>query len=243
MGKKLVSLNVHKASIALFTAAITLFSGFPEAAHCDTVFVNFDDVSSTNTSGEPVAGSTFAAHGIALASCICPNSLSLGSTITLSGIDQRILLISNANSVSSPNLIGAMQGANGETSTNDILFSFAGPVSSIQVATDDSSETGQIVRLLALDPTENPWEFEVVGLAEGLDNATTSPANLLTINLGTNAFSFALFQVTTEYEGIDNLTYVPTPEPKQCLSVILPTAMFAVSLRKRLQRRRMPPMY
>jgi len=92
-------------------------------------------------------------------------------------------------------------------------MSFAAPIFSIQITTDDASETGELIRLLALEPTENPWEFTVIGISEGMDSATSNPANQLSIDLGTKSFSYALFQVTTESEGFDNLTFVPAPEP------------------------------
>ena len=59
---------------------------------------------------------------------------------------------------------------------------------------------------VAVAPTGNPNEFQVIAVAEAFDNATTSPGNLLSL-AGLPPFSFAIFQTTTEQEGFDNLNF------------------------------------
>ncbi len=69
-----------------------------------------------------------------------------------------------------------------------------------------------MIRLIAVAPTGNPNEFQVIAGAEASDNATTSPGNLLSLT-GLPPFSFAIFQTTTEQEGFDNLNFTTVPEP------------------------------
>src|SRR5262249_11220903 len=99
-------------------------------------------------------------------------------------------------------------------------------------------EGPDIVRLLALAPTANPDQFVVLAIAEGLDNATMPPGNLLSVTLGGVPFSFALFQVTTEAEGFDDLTFqtvtgAAVPEPGSLLLWLVGVGGFLLIGRKR----------
>lgn len=237
MGKNNVSPRVHVLHFILIMVALNTFIGSAGIARGDVVLVNFDDVAAS-TSGSVYSSNAFASHGVTLASCISTSSVAVGSTLNLFGIDPRVWVFGYSNNAPSPpNYVGAINSANGANSTNDILLSFSTPIFSIEVATDIPVESGEIVRLLALEPTANPWEFEVVGLAQGLDNATSSPANLLTVNMGTQAFSYALFQVTTEYECIDSLTFLPVPEPDAIGACLLALLLGGTSVRA-IRRRR-----
>ena len=71
-----------------------------------------------------------------------------------------------------------------------------------------------MIRLIAVAPTGNPNEFQVIAVVEASDNAATSPGNLLSL-AGLPPFSFVIFQTTTEQEGFDNLnfTFASVPEP------------------------------
>jgi hypothetical protein len=95
---------------------------------------------------------------------------------------------------------------------NDLLIRFTAPVTSVMVTTDDfGGEDPDIVRLLALSETGNPFEYMILDIGEGLDDAITSRANLLSVDNGGAGFSFALFQTTTEQEGFDDLTFSFAP--------------------------------
>ena len=60
--------------------------------------------------------------------------------------------------------------------------SFRVPVTSVQLTTDDvPGEFPDVVRLLALAPTGTPFQFQGLAVAQGLDDATTSPANQLSV--------------------------------------------------------------
>ena len=203
----------------------------------DVVLVNFDNVSAVET-GTLYPGTTFSNQGVSFASCISPSTLPSSSNLTLSGARDEIKVNGNANCISSLNFITATT----TVGTNDILMSFAVPIFSIQVTTDDPVESGDLVRLLALEPTENPWEFTVIGIAEGFDDATTSPANLLAIDLGNKSFSFALFQVTTESEGFDDLIFETVPEASGTwLSITLMATTAALGSRIRRRAAGVPP--
>lgn len=115
-------------------------------------------------------------------------------------------------------------------------MAFSTPVTSVQLTTDDAGgEDADIVRLLALAQTGNPNEFVVLAVAQGLDDATTSPANQLGVSLAT-PLSFALFQVTTEAEGFDNLTFNQVPEPTGLALVALALLAVGVGRRRRVTR-------
>jgi hypothetical protein len=86
-------------------------------------------------------------------------------------------------------------------------------VTSISLQTDDASEgmTGDVVRLLGLTQVGID-QYLVTAIAEGSDNATSAPANLL--SLPSVSITHAIFQTTTEQEGFDNLTFdLTVPEP------------------------------
>ena len=181
------------------------------------VVINFDDQAvAPGTAQFP--GNTYAGSGVSFTSGNITNTVAVGDTITLfDAISQFTIANNPAASISGTNFGVTAFGVN----TTDVLFGFSTPVTAAQLTTDDQAgEVGDVVRLLALAPTANPNEFTVLALAQGLDDATTSPANLLSVSLpGNLPFSFALFQTTTELEGFDDLTFTPAapaaaiPEP------------------------------
>lgn len=208
---------VQQRTGSLLTLAVVMlalsWAGSP--ARADTIIVNFDNVAAFPF---PLPGDTFAGSGVTFTSGSIPDAVSVGDIITLAGPDNRLNVIGNTNSISPPNFVAASAVFG---TANDLLMSFSTPVASVQLTTDDTPvENPNVVRLLALAPAGN--QFEVLAIAEGLDHATSSPANLLSVSLGGTPFSFALFQVTTEGEGFDDLIFdtadsgapgVHVPEP------------------------------
>lgn len=66
------------------------------------------------------------------------------------------------------------------------------------------------MRLIALEATLAPDQFRVLSFVEEFDN----PAVLTTLTVSAaEPFLFAIFQVTTELEGFDNLRVTFVPEP------------------------------
>jgi hypothetical protein len=130
--------------------------------------------------------------------------------------------------VSPPNFAVATDGGFG-----DVFMSFASPITSLSLLTDDTGgEAADVVRLLALKSLGG-GNYEVIAVAVGSDDATTSPANLLEVNVPAG-FSFAVFQTTTEQEGFDDLTFTALPEPGIMALVSVGLATF---LARRARRR------
>ncbi len=183
----------------------------PTTSYAVPVVINFDALSATST-GTLFPSTAFVANGVTFTSGSIPNSVVVGTVFTHSNIDEQFLVIGNNDSISPPNFAAASLVFSG--AANDLLMSFATPITSLQLTTDDNpSEAPDFVRLLALEATGNLWEFRVLALAEGTDNATTPPGNLLSVDLQGTPFSFALFQTTTEPEGFDDLVFNTVPEP------------------------------
>jgi hypothetical protein len=135
----------------------------------------------------------------------------VGQTITLANADAHLMVLGNSDSVSAPNFAAASGVFSG--GPDDLLMTFSSPVTSVQLVTDQSpGESANLVRLLALAPTTTPMKFVVVAMAVGLDSATTSPANVLSLNLTGSPVTHVLFQTLTEAEGIDNVTFEYQPE-------------------------------
>jgi PEP-CTERM motif len=171
--------------------------------------ITFDELPPVSNNTQ--AGSTYDALGVHISTLLSiPDTVdTVGETFTITPASDTFWLISNAGgegSISSPNFAAATGGG-----FNEVLFSFSSPVTSLSLQTDDTlGEAADVVRLLALQLI-GPNQFQVVAVASGLDNATTFPGNFLQV--GGTAFSYAIFQTTTEQEGFDNVVFTPIPEP------------------------------
>ncbi len=98
--------------------------------------------------------------------------------------------------------------------TRDLLMIFTTPVTSVSLTSDNYfPETPDVIRLGALQSTSTPNRFALLGYDQKLDNEISPPGNLLSIGLNGMSFSYALFQVNTESEGFDDLTFTQVPEP------------------------------
>jgi hypothetical protein len=176
------------------------------------------------------AGNTYAAQGLELSTLFdIPATVdTVGDTFGALLNSSTFWLLSNANSVSPPNFAVATDGGFG-----DVFMSFASPITSLSLLTDDTGgEAADVVRLLALKSLGG-GNYEVIAVAVGSDDATTSPANLLEVNVPAG-FSFAVFQTTTEQEGFDDLTFTALPEPGIMALVSVGLATF---LARRARRR------
>jgi hypothetical protein len=79
----------------------------------------------------------------------------------------------------------------------------------------------------------------VLGFVEGDDAATGLPDSLLELNLGGASFSDVLFEVTTEQEGFDDLTFTTVAQvPEPTTLVLLGAVAFSGLLAGRRRRRR-----
>jgi hypothetical protein len=208
------------------TLAVLLLFASPRLALA--TLIDFDDVSVDGTIGNSpgiLPGNQYASRGVLFRTGSLTGTVSVGGTVTLippsippfapsDPIDE-FEVIDTISSISSPNLAIARGGG-----LNDLLMIFTTPVTSVRLTSDDFppslGEAPDIIRLMALAPTSTPNQFTVLAFDEKLDNAVSSPDNLLSVTLGGTPFSYALFQVTTEQEGFDDLSFDPVravPEP------------------------------
>ena len=112
-------------------------------------------------------------------------------------------------SISPPNFVTSL-GAG----TRDLLMIFTTPVTSVSLTSDNFfPETPDVIRLGALQATSTLNRFTLLGFDQKFDDAISPPGNLLSIGLNGMSFSYALFQVNTESEGFDDLTFTQVPEP------------------------------
>jgi hypothetical protein len=115
-------------------------------------------------------------------------------------------ILANSDAVSPPNFAAA-----DPLGTTDVLMTFTNPVNFVELYSDvNKTESPDIIRLIALEPTGAPHQFKVVNYYQSLDNKTgVNGDNRL--NVAAPSFSAALFQTLTEPEGFDNLTFTPAP--------------------------------
>jgi hypothetical protein len=182
----------------VLTAALLALVGAAQPASAG--FIDFDNLAPGNQNGNVLAAS-----GVTFATGNIPNAIA--APFTFSNFDPNFSIFASS-AVSQPNIAVALGGG-----LNDVLMSFSTPITAISVNSDSAAaEVGDVIRLIAVAPTGNPNEFQVIAVAEAVDNATTSPGNFLSL-AGLPPFSFAIFQTTTEQEGFDNLTFTTVPEP------------------------------
>jgi len=135
-------------------------------------------------------------------------TVGLGSNGTSSDIQIKAFADS---AISDPNFVLPSPGE------FDILMEFSDPIRAIALTTDEFNETEDEVRILALVPTGNPDEYEVIAFDSGPDDATSAPDNRLFLDT-MGSFSHVLFQGGfnpanvdsdgRELEGFDDLRFI-----------------------------------
>lgn len=196
---------------------------------CFATVIDFDDIVAENMN-QP--GDTYASEGIEFSTWDnITDMVSIGDLISLTGSLDTFWLLVNDNAVSDGRFAAATGGGDRE-----VLMIFSTPITSLFLHTDDTSETGDTVRLLALASTGFDSQYEVLLLDEGLDNATSSPGNVLSISGA--PFSYALFQTVGEQEGFDDVTFdfevTAVPEPGTVGLTLLGLGAILALRRKRL---------
>ena len=202
----------------VLAAAVLALAGATQPA--SAVNIDFD-----NLAAGVQNGNVLAASGVTFATGTIPNVI-LGP-FTFSNFDPGFSIFSSS-AVSQPNIAVALGG-----NLNDVLMSFSTPITAISLNSDSApGEFADVIRLIAVAPTGNPNEFQVIAVAEALDNATTSPGNLLSL-AGLPPFSFAIFQTTTEQEGFDNLNFTFTRISEPASYALLALGLVALGVFRR----------
>jgi hypothetical protein len=178
------------------------------AAAQEHVLINFDDP--TLAAGVH-AGNIFLEDGLRITSCLAPDSIKTGKTITLTGLQPWIELWRYGWAVSAPNYVVALNAG-----TTDMLLSFTVPVTNVAIKLDFyPNEIKDKGRIAIVEPTTGN-SFEVLKIVEFTDENGVPPATSVAIDLDGTAFSYVLFQTLTELEGFDDLefdTTGPIPPP------------------------------
>jgi hypothetical protein len=192
-------------------------------------FINFDDVDTRFAFGNVVGlsrvafvpGDHYASQGVLFSTGkISTDYFSVGDQLSFSKINDLFIVARNSNSISAPNFLAPDPPSPGFI-FNDLLLTFTTPVTSVAINSDHAvaEYSADPIRLLALEPEPNG--FKVLALDQKYDDATSSPADLLSIDLGGRRFSYALIEVVSELEGFDNLTFTQVPEPCSLLLACL----------------------
>ena len=209
--------------------AALLALGIASSVEAATIVVDFDNFPASNNNFQ--AGNTYDGVGLHLSTLqSIPNDIDTpGETFSAVLLSDTFWLLGNANAVSDPNFGVATNGGG-----NDVLMAFSTPITSLSLQTDDAIEAGaEIVRLLALVPIGGGM-YQVLAVAQGLDNATSLPGNLLAVSGG--PFSYALFQTTTEQEGFDNITFTTTAVPEPMTLTLLGFGLSGLVARHRRRK-------
>jgi hypothetical protein len=214
--KYICSHSLAGKRILLAIACAGLLLGVRDAR---ATVLDFDEISGS-LYGTLYDQDTYLGPGVRISSGSTQQApLQLGDVFTLGDPRTDFLVYRNTEAVSGFNTVGAT-GVPNPTDPNDILLTFASPVSFVSLRTDHAIEAADVVQLLGLVPTGNPLEFRVTALFSALDDATAAPLDTLSLS-STAGFTYVLFQQTTDSETLDDLTFIPIPEPAAgCLLLV-----------------------
>ncbi|MBL8698351.1 MAG: hypothetical protein JNK67_08260 [Alphaproteobacteria bacterium] len=185
---------------AAAAAGLTMMAALAGAPGHATV-IDFDAPAIAGAVAE-APGDSFAGDGVTFRTVRLSGTVALGATITLADVNGDMRLYRDATAISGEQLAGPALGG----SSNDLLMSFAAPLASLAVTSDDAVETANTIRLIALAETATAGRYRVVDFVEALDDAVASPANRLALAPSEN-FSIALFEIRTQQEAFDDLTF------------------------------------
>lgn len=208
---------------ALAVAGLLASVALAVPAEAAPILVNFDTPEATSNP-TVVPGTTFSAFGVTFTTVLRSGSGTpiVGGMTTLSSVGTDMRLYEGPNAFSADQFAGPEPGGG----ANDLLMQFSTPITRVSVVSDQTVEGADTIRLIALRSLGG-GTFEVLGFAAGLDNAIGLPSSLLAVDLGPTSFSYALFEITTEQEGFDDLRFetvghaVPEPGTLALLSLAL----------------------
>lgn len=185
------------AVLAAGTAWLTGLAPSPATA----IVIDFETPVIATPNAE-LSGEIFAAQGVHFRTVRLTGTVAIGGTITLTDQNTDLRLYRDASAISGEQLAGPALGG----TANDLLMSFDQAVASISVISDDTVETANPIRLIALATTSTAGRYRVIDFIEAQDDAIVAPANLLSLAPSEN-FTFALFEVRTQQEAFDDLTF------------------------------------
>ncbi len=174
-------------------------------------FTNFSEFENAEaTEVNTVDGAFWASMGVVFQTGQISGEVSVGSTINWTLVSPLLTVYSNDDAVSGQNFIGAYN----TNRLDSVLMQFdAEDVNFVSLHTDLALEGADLVRLIALRQVAGG--FEVLNYMEAWDNALTLEDSYMEVFTGDTMMTHAIFQVMTEREGFDNLTFgnaiVPAP--------------------------------
>lgn len=222
--------NTGSSTRAATTAGIAIVAACAAAAAQATV-IDFEAPVISGVVAE-VPGDSFASQGVQFRTVRLSGTVTVGATITLADQNTDLRIYRDATAISGEQLAGPALGG----SSNDLLMRFASPLATLALTSDDAVETGNTIRLIALAETTTAGRYRVIDFVEALDDAIAAPANRLAL-APSETFSLALFEIRTQQEGFDDLTFtladsgpiVIDPPPPPPPIVVEPTAVTAPS--------------
>lgn len=179
-----------------------------------------------------VPGNTYAAFGVIFSTVVLNAAPVVGELRSLAPQSDQFRLYESDDAISPDQFAGPDEGG----PFNDLLMHFTTPITRISVVSDDAGgESPQIIRLIAL--SQEGADYRVLAFDEGFDDATSSPGNVLELDLGGTSFFDVLFEVDGEQEGFDDLRFttvsaVPEPAPLALLGAMALSGLLA-GLRRR----------
>lgn len=180
--------------------------------HANAVTIDFE-APVISTANAEIPGSTFEALGVGFRTVRLSGTVAIGGTITLAEQNRDLRIYRDASAISGEQLAGPSLGG----TSNDLLMVFRDPIATLSLTSDDLVETGNPIRLIALAATATADRYRVIDFVEAQDDAVSPPANLLAL-APSEAFTFALFEIRTQQEAFDDLTFtfastVPIDDP------------------------------
>lgn len=212
-------------SNAILRLALALLLIAPLSASAQ-VIIDFND-----SPAGTLAGDTYTQHGVEFSTVPdVRGSNRAGAVLSIVG-DARpeISILDYEHSPSLPNLVAP-------SGSGDVLMDFTGSggVTAIRVALDNHPESGDIVRLYGLAAGAAPNEFRILAVDEDTDDGT---GKTLSVASDGRPFDYALFEITTELEGFDDLTFtVFEPDPRAEVERLVEGRLAAWSQRGKFEK-------